>query len=82
MSVPSGAAAEAAAGRPIEILPAELDIAIGDHLVIRNDDSVTQFVGPFSVRAGETIDHTFDEPGSYQGQCTLHPSGAITINVG
>ena len=80
-TVPAGSAAAAAEGRPVDVLPSELTLRVGDHLVIWNDDSQNQIVGPFTVRAGEVLDYRFPHAGTFKGQCTLHPSGNITIVV-
>jgi plastocyanin len=79
--VPAGTRARAEAGKEPAIMPRRLDIKVGDTLVIRNDDSADQFVGPYFIRAGQTLRQTFWRAGRYQGVCTLHPSGTITIVV-
>ena len=40
-----------------------------------------ELLGPFTVRPGETLTHTFDDPGRFVGACTVHPSGELAIVV-
>lgn len=50
-------------------------------LVIRNDDFANHNIGPFYVRAGETIRQQFTEPAVYVGTCTISHSDEISIVV-
>ena len=79
--VPPGTGARVAAGEPVELLPSDLQLPVGTELVIENQDVETQEVGPFVVRAGETLRHRFATRGIYSGACTVHPDGQITITV-
>jgi plastocyanin len=79
--VPAGTSARVAAGEPVELIPSDLQLPVGTELVIENRDVETQEVGPFVVRAGETLRHTFATRGVYAGACTVHPDGQITITV-
>jgi hypothetical protein len=79
--IPVGTGAEMDAGRPVEILPAQLDVRVDDLLVIVNDDIRAHVVGPFTVRAGETLRQSFSEPGRFVGECSVHPSGELAIVV-
>jgi len=58
-----------------------LSVSTKNTLVIRNDDFVDNSIGPFYVRAGETLRQRFDEPGVYQGTCTIN-QGPVRIEVG
>jgi plastocyanin len=49
--------------------------------VLRNLDDRNYFVGPFTVRANETVSETFRVAGAYRGACTLNPSDEIKIVV-
>lgn len=81
VEVPEGTAERMAAGEQIELLPRTLEVEVGDRLVVVNRDEVTHEVGPYTVAAGQTLAQTFTSPGTIEGLCTLHPSGAITIVV-
>ena len=68
-------------GEVVEILPADLDLRVGDVLEIVNEDDRGHLVGPFFVGDGETFRQQFTSAGEFQGICTVHPSGAITITI-
>ncbi len=81
VDVPVGTAGRIARGEPVELIPAEVELSVGDTIVIKNADDQVHEVGPFSVRAGETLRYTFDRAGTYLGNCTVHPSGKVEIVV-
>ncbi|MEE8330328.1 MAG: hypothetical protein V3R84_00995 [Acidimicrobiia bacterium] len=79
--IPAGTADRLAAGEEIEILPAELDVHVGELIRIVNEDDRGHFVGIFYVGAGETVTQRFSAPGDFTGLCTIHPSGEIALRV-
>ena len=79
--IPAGAGEALDAGEPLEILPAELDAEVGQVIEIENEDDRGHLVGPFFVGAGETLRQRFSSPGVFTGECTVHPSGQITLTV-
>ncbi|MDH4145123.1 MAG: hypothetical protein OEY23_08140 [Acidimicrobiia bacterium] len=79
--IPAGAGLAYDAGEPLEILPADLDVRVGEEIEIVNEDDRGHLVGPFFVGAGETLRQRFASEGEYEGECTVHPSGAITLRV-
>ena len=81
VEVPAGTGGRIARGEQVELIPAEVDLSVGDTIVIANADDQLHEVGPFSVRAGETLRYTFDRAGTYLGNCTVHPSGKVEIIV-
>lgn len=80
--VPLGAGEQLAAGEELELLPARLEVEVGDTLVIDNRDTADHQVGPYVVGAGERLEQTFTSEGRLEGVCTIHPSGEIAIIVG
>jgi plastocyanin len=59
--------------------PSRIEIAVGDTVTWRNDDSVQHTVtgDDFDsgvVRAGGRFSQTFDQVGTYDYRCTIHPS--------
>ncbi len=80
-TIPLGAGAALDAGKPLEILPGTLDATVGESIVIVNEDTRGHNVGPWFVGAGETLRQTFSSPGSFEGVCTVHPSGQLVLNV-
>lgn len=81
-TIPEGTGARLAAGETVEILPADLRMAVRDRLVISNEDSEPHEIGPFVVASGSKLDTRFSEALSVDGNCSLHPSGSISIRVG
>ena len=79
--IPAGTAERIAAGEEVEIVPAELEVEVGEPIRIVNDDSEGHVVGVFYVGAGETLTQRFDSPGELSGECSVHPSGAFTLRV-
>lgn len=79
--IPVGAGVALDAGTPLEILPAELEVAVGDTIRIANLDDRGHIVGPFFVGANETLTQRFSTPGEFNGECTVHPSGKISLVV-
>lgn len=81
-TIPPGTGARIAAGEAVEILPADLEMKVRDRLVLQNDDVEPHEIGPFVVTPGSRLDTRFSEALSVDGNCSLHPSGSISIRVG
>lgn len=81
VEVAAGTADRLEAGESVELLPATLEVAVGDQLEIVNDDDVVHQVGPYTVAPAQTLRQRFTSPGTLEGACTLHPSGEIRIVV-
>jgi len=79
--IPVGAGDALDAGTPLEILPAELEVDVGDTIRIENQDDRGHTVGPFFVGANETLTQRFSTPGEFEGVCTVHPSGQLVLIV-
>ena len=79
--IPAGAGEALDAGTPLEILPAELAVDVGDTIRIENQDDRGHTVGPFFVGANETLTQRFSTPGAFEGVCTVHPSGQLVLIV-
>jgi plastocyanin len=79
--IPAGAGEALDAGTPLEILPAQLEVSVGDTIRIENQDDRGHTVGPFFVGANETLTQRFSTPGEFEGVCTVHPSGQLVLIV-
>jgi plastocyanin len=79
--IPAGTGAAKDAGELVEILPADLTVRVGEVLELINEDDRGHIVGPFYVRAGETLRQEFTSTGVYEGVCTVHPSGQVKVTV-
>lgn len=79
--IPKGAGEALDAGTPLEILPAELEVQVGESIRIVNEDDRGHTVGPFFVGANETLSQRFSSPGEFAGVCSVHPSGQFALIV-
>ncbi len=79
--IPVGAGEALDRGEPLEILPAELTVEVGQSIEIVNEDDRGHLLGPFYVGARETLRQQFTSEGTFIGVCTVHPSGELVLNV-
>ena len=79
--IPAGAGEAIDRGEPLEILPQELTVQVGEVLELVNNDDRGHLVGPFFVGAGETARQRFNAPGTFIGECSVHPSGELILTV-
>ncbi len=79
--IEAGTGARLDAGEQVELMPTEVRLGVGDTLVLRNEDDRDYSVGPYLVRAGETIEQTFRRPQVLVGECSLSGTGEIRIVV-
>ena len=73
----------------ITFQPAEVSVGVGDTVTWTNNDSVDHDVtadsfssgDPGGMAPGDTFDHTFDEAGTFDYVCTVHPGmeGSVTV---
>ena len=79
--IPEGTAERLDAGEDVAIVPPELHFAPGDELTLVNHDDRRHELGVLSVDPGQTVSYSFPNKGVFDGACTLHPSGSVTIYV-
>ena len=79
--IPLGAGEALDAGEPLEILPGELNVTVGETIRIVNNDDRGHNVGPWFVGPNETLTQQFSSPGEFEGVCTVHPSGELVLVV-
>lgn len=79
--IPAGTGDRFDAGEAIEVLPARLEVRVGEVLRISNEDDRDHLIGPFYVGAGEVLTQRFSAPGLFTGMCTVHPSGRFVLDV-
>jgi plastocyanin len=80
-TIPAGTGDKIDAGEAVEVLPARLDVRLGDHITIDNQDGRNHVIGPFYVPAGDVMEHTFVAAGEFAGACSAHASGEIVVVV-
>lgn len=68
-------------GAVITLMPARLEMKVGDVLRIRNDDDVDQLVGPYLIKAGKQFELQYRSPGRFEGACALSGSDTFEIIV-
>lgn len=79
--IPAGSGDAIDRGEPLDILPGELVVSVGEIIEIVNQDDRGHLVGPFFVGANETLRQKFSSPGEFIGICTVHPSGELVLTV-
>lgn len=79
--IPAGSGDRMDAGERLDLLPAELTVHVGDVIRIANLDDRGHTVGPFFIGANETLLQTFTSSGTFEGICTVHPSGQMILTV-
>jgi plastocyanin len=69
----------------IQFVPETIEINVGDTVTWMNRDPVTHTITGFGVDAivnsGETFNHTFNDAGTYDYACTIHPGMEGTVIV-
>jgi plastocyanin len=79
--IPDGASDRMAAGEDLDIVPGRFTAKVGESVKIVNHDRRGHNVGLWYVGPGETVIQKFTSPGRYEGLCTVHPSGALVLEV-
>lgn len=79
--IPAGAGYDIENGKPLDILPGELNAQLNETIQIVNNDDRAHLLGPWFVGAGETLRQRFTELGVFDGACSVHPSGEFTVIV-
>ncbi|HBX76788.1 MAG TPA: hypothetical protein DEG43_04020 [Acidimicrobiaceae bacterium] len=79
--IPDGTQQRIDAGQTVELMPALLEFRVGDTLVIRNEDTASQYVGPYFVKPQSTVTWKFSKPATYEGACELNGEGGYKIVV-
>lgn len=79
--VPAGTQDRLDAGEAVVVMPARIELQVGDTLLMRNEDDVDQTVGPYFVTAGGELSLTYSVAGRYEGYCPLSGSDGYEIVV-
>lgn len=81
--IPLGTQALLRNGQGDNVIPSELHLSVTGQntLVIRNDDIADHKVGPFFIRAGETIRQEFRTAAEFVGTCTIRHGSEVSIIV-
>jgi hypothetical protein len=81
--IPQGTREMMLMGEGDEFVPAQIRLKLNGQntLVIRNDDFADHTVGPFFVRAGETVRQEFTQTAILEGSCSIRHGASIKIIV-
>ncbi len=77
--IPAGTAAKVALGQ--SVIPAGQTFMVGDTLQVKNEDSVTQTLGPLVIPPGATASMKLDQIGSLSYTCSFQPTKYYGIEV-
>ena len=77
--IPPGTAAKVAQGQ--SVLPAGQIFVVGDTLQVKNEDSVTQTLGPLVIPPGASASMKLDQVGSLSYTCSFQPAKYYGIDV-
>ena len=80
-AIPPGTGSRLDAGAKVEILPARIEARVGETIRIVNRDDRGYLLGPFYVGPRETLTQRFVSPGTFRGECAVHPSGQLVLVV-
>lgn len=80
-TIPAGSGEAIDRGEPLDLLPAEMHVKVGEVIELVNEDDRGHLVGPFFVGKGEILRQRFTAPGTFVGECTVHPSGQLVLIV-
>jgi mono/diheme cytochrome c family protein len=80
--IPPGTAERIEAGEGESPIPQEIVLTAGDRLVLVNQDLEAHRIGGLLVAAGATVSARFNEPGTFDYICSVHPSGHTVFQVG
>jgi hypothetical protein len=83
ITIPKGTNALIESGQDPNVIPSEVTLKLDDYniLVIQNNDIADHFVGPFFIKAGESIRQEFTRPAIYEGGCSIHKDDIVRIVV-
>ena len=81
--IPKGAVQQGARGQGPLGLPSELRLQVGvrDILVLRNEDTEPQQIGPLALAPGQTYRIQFSQPGAIQLACSFHQGIGFVLFV-
>ncbi len=83
ITIPQGTQAGIVGGHGDDVIGDEIRLSVSGRntLIIQNNDIANHKVGPFFVRAGETVRQEFRSPAEYQGACSIRHGAEVNIIV-
>ncbi len=77
--IPAGTAQKVAQGQ--SVIPQNQEFVVGDTLVVKNEDSVTQTLGPLVIPPGASASMILTNAGDQKYVCSFQPSKQYGITV-
>ncbi len=77
--IPAGTAAKVSQGQ--SVIPAGQVFVLGDVLQVKNEDSVTQTLGPLVIPPGSSASMKLDQVGNLSYTCSFQPTKYFGIDV-
>lgn len=71
LTIPAGTNKRVNAGMLVDVMPARLEMRVGDTLLIRNEDEFDRSIGPYFVKAGAELRFTYGKAGEFEGFCPV-----------
>lgn len=83
ITIPQGTRAGIVGGHGDDVIGEEIRLSVSGRntLIIQNNDIADHSVGPFFVKAGETLRQEFRTPAAYQGACSIRHGAEVNIIV-
>ena len=81
--IPQGTQEMIKHGLAADVVPEEIRLEASGRntLVIRNNDIADHTIGPYFVRAGETVRQRFTKPATFVGTCSIRARAEVSIIV-
>lgn len=81
LTFPAGTTRLLESGGSSKAIPEKISGRVGDTLVVRNNDSSTQFIAGYSVSPGQTLNIPLNRAGSYITNCSAHKDRSIRMEI-
>jgi hypothetical protein len=81
--IPQGTQEMIKHGMAADVVPEEIRLAASGRntLIIRNNDISDHTIGPYFIRAGETVRQRFTQPATFVGTCSIRQQAEVSIIV-
>ena len=81
--IPQGTQEMIQHGLAADVVPEEIRLVASGRntLVIRNNDITDHTIGPYFIRAGETVRQRFTQPATFVGTCSIRQQAEVSIIV-
>jgi len=81
IEIPEGAGRLLSEGKEVPQIPNRIEGKVGDTLLVKNNDSSTQFVAGYPVSPHQTLKIPLNRAGTYQTSCSVHRDRTIRMVI-